>query len=66
MKTRDFPTFSLRIPHLMLDKLGYIAKYNSRTKNKEVEMLIKKHIENFEKEHGEISYKDIYKELDNK
>lgn len=61
MKTRDFPTFSLRVPQITLDKLGYIAKYNGRTKNKEIEMLIKTHIENFEKQHGKISYEDMNK-----
>jgi predicted DNA-binding protein len=59
MKTTDYPKFSLRIPALMLDKLGYISKYNGRTKNKELEILIRKHIADFEKENGKITYEDM-------
>ena len=38
----------------LLEKLGYIAEYEGRTKNRELEQLIKKRIADFEKEHGEI------------
>lgn len=46
--------FTLRITRDLLDKLGYVAEYEGRTKNKEIEQLIKKRIANFEKEHGKI------------
>lgn len=46
--------YSLRIEETLLDKLGYIAEYEGRTKNKEIEQLIKKRIVEFEKEFGEI------------
>lgn len=46
--------YSLRIEGTLLDKLGYIAEYEGRTKNKEIEQLIKKRIAEFEKEFGEI------------
>ena len=36
------------------DKLAYIAEYEGRTKNKELEQLIKKRIAEFESEHGTI------------
>jgi len=50
----DFPRYTLRIPQILLDKLGYIAEYEGRTKNKEIEQLIKKRIAKFEAEHGVI------------
>ena len=39
----------------ILDKLGHIAEYNGRTKNKELEQMIKARITAFEQKHGEIS-----------
>ena len=46
--------YTLRVEALLLEKLGYIAEYEGRTKNRELEQLIKKRITEFEKEHGEI------------
>ena len=46
--------FTLRIDPELLEKLGYIAEYEGRTKNRELEQLIKKRIREFEIEHGEI------------
>ncbi len=51
---KDFPRYTLRIPKTMLAKLGYISERNGRTKNKELEILIKHHIAEFERMHGEI------------
>jgi len=48
--------YSLRIPQILLDKIGYIAEYDGRTKNKEIEYLIKLKIDEFEKEHGKIKW----------
>lgn len=50
----NFPRYTLRIPQVLLDKIGYIADYEGRTKNKEIEQLIKKRIAEFEAQHGEI------------
>lgn len=50
----SLPRYTLRIPQELLDKLGYIADYEGRTKNKELERLIKKHIAEFEQLHGKI------------
>lgn len=50
----NLPRFTLRINRILLDKLQYIAEFEGRTKNKEIEQLIKKHIEEFEREHGTI------------
>lgn len=50
----DLPRYTLRVPQELLDKLGYIAEYEGRTKNKELEQLIKKRIAEFEAIHGSI------------
>ena len=46
--------FTLRVSQELLDKLGYVAAYEGRTKNKELEQLIREHIRQFEVEHGKI------------
>lgn len=50
----NLPRYTLRISQELLDKLGYIAEYEGRTKNREIEQLIKKRIADFEATHGEI------------
>ena len=40
--------YTLRAEQELLDKLGYIAEYEGRTKNKELEQMIKKRIRDFE------------------
>ena len=46
--------FTLRVDPALLEKLGYIAEYEGRTKNRELEQLIKQRIRAFEAAHGEI------------
>ena len=46
--------YTLRISPALLDKLGVIAEYEGRTKNREIEQLIKRRIAEFEAEHGAI------------
>ena len=50
----SLPRFTLRIPQVLLDKLEYVADSEGRTKNKELEQLIKKRIAEFEETHGKI------------
>ena len=50
----DKSRYTLRVSPELLEKLGYIAEYEGRTKNRELEQMIKKRISDFEKEHGEI------------
>ena len=47
--------YTLRVEQALLDKLGYIAEYEGRPKNRELEQLSNKRIAEVEKEHGEIS-----------
>ena len=46
--------YTLRVEQELLDKLGYVAEYEGRTKNRQLEQLIKRCVEDFEKEHGKI------------
>jgi len=46
--------YTLRVSPGLLDKLGYIAEFEGRTKNKELERMIKRRIEEFEANHGAI------------
>ncbi len=46
------PHYALRIPTETMDKLKYIAEYNGRSANKEIEQLILKHIKAWETENG--------------
>lgn len=48
----------MRVDQALLDKFGYIAEYEGRTKNRELEQMIKKRIQDFEQEHGEIDLHD--------
>ena len=52
------PKYTLRIPKNLLDKLHYISEYNARSTNKEIEFLIRNHVEQFEKKHGTISLEE--------
>lgn len=54
MKEQDFVRFTLRVPRELLDKFGYIANYRGRTKNRELEQMIKARIASFERDHGPI------------
>lgn len=51
----NLPQFTVRVDRELLDKLRYIAEYNARSANGEVALLIRKHVTNFERKHGEIT-----------
>jgi len=53
----NLPRYTLRIPQILLDKLSIVAAYEGRTKNKEIEQLIKRRIAEFETVHGKIDLK---------
>ena len=50
------PQFTIRIDPELLKKLRYVAEYNARSANREVEVLIREHVAQFEKDHGKISF----------
>lgn len=49
------PRYTLRIDRHLLDRLQYIAKYEGRTANKQLEQLVKKCISEFENANGKIT-----------
>lgn len=61
----NLPNFTLRVSQILLDKLAFVAAYEGRSKNKEIEQLIKKRIAAFEREHGEITKEDLEKMYNN-
>lgn len=58
----ELPRYTLRVPKDLLDKIGYIAEYYGRTKNKELEQIIRNRIRTFEKKFGEIKLEKEDKE----
>jgi len=50
-------SISVRIDSEMLDKLHFIADYEGRSANGQIVVLIRKLIEEYEAEHGEITFK---------
>lgn len=51
----NLPRYTLRVPQELLDKIAYIAEYEGRSKNREIEQLMKKRIAEFEAAHGPIT-----------
>ena len=54
----DKSNYTLRVSPDLLEKLGFVAEYEGRTKNKQIEFLIKKCIAEFEREHGKIEIEE--------
>lgn len=55
MKT-ETSKFTLRTDSELLKKFRFVADYNARSANRKLEVLMKKHVEEFEKKHGEITF----------
>ncbi|MFT4145858.1 MAG: Arc family DNA-binding protein [Mobilitalea sp.] len=47
--------FTLRIDTELLTKFRFVADYNARSANREIEVLMKNHVDEFEKKHGKIT-----------
>lgn len=48
--------FTLRTDAELLKKFRFVADYNARSANREIEVLMKKHVDEFEKKHGKITF----------
>ena len=46
--------FTLRVDHELMEKFKYVAEYNGRSANRELEMLMRGRVEKFEQQKGEI------------
>jgi hypothetical protein len=55
----DKMRYTLRIDPTLMDKFGYVAEYEGRTKNGQLIYLIRQCVAEFEKEHGTIDPKDL-------
>ena len=54
----DLPRFTIRTEQSNIDKIAYIASYESRTTTKQIEHLIKQCISEFEATNGELIVKE--------
>ncbi len=52
--TNQKSKFTLRIDSDLMKKVHSVAKYNARSANGEIEIIIRKHIKEFEKKNGTI------------
>lgn len=52
----EISKFTLRIDADLLKKFRFVAEYNARSANREIEVLMKKHVEEFEKKYGKITF----------
>ena len=46
--------YMMRVDRVLFKKFRYIAEYNGRSANKEIEQYLKRCVAKFEEEHGEI------------
>ena len=54
----DITKFTLRTESEILKKFRFVAEYNARSANREIETLMKKHIAEFEKVNGKIKLEE--------
>lgn len=52
--TNEIAKFTLRTDSELMKKLRIVADYNGCSANRELEVLIKNHVAEFEKKHGTI------------
>lgn len=50
--------YTLRVDRTLFKKFRYIAEYEGRSANKEIEQFIKKHVSDFENKHGKINLEE--------
>lgn len=58
--TRKISKFTVRVEDEILKKFCYVAEYNARSANKELEVLMKRHIVEFEKAYGKIIFDQAF------
>ncbi|MGN0630169.1 MAG: hypothetical protein ACI4JN_02465 [Ruminococcus sp.] len=54
----DIVKFTLRTDSELMRKFQYVAEYNARSANRELEVLMRKHIAEFEQKHGKIEIEE--------
>ena len=58
--------YTLKIEKDLLKKMKHVSKYNGRTVSSQLEYLMKKYVDNFEKVNGEISEQELKRFLNSK
>ena len=46
---KEYPRYILRVSNEILFKLAFVSDFYGRSKNREIEYVIRKHVEDFEK-----------------
>ena len=46
--------YTLRVDRTLFRKFRYVAEYEGRSANKEIEQFLKRHVAEFEEKHGKI------------
>ena len=55
----NLPRYTLRMPKEYLQKKRYIAEENGRSANKELELMVKQRIKEYEQKNGPINLDDL-------
>nr|DAH39337.1 MAG TPA: Arc-like DNA binding domain protein [Caudoviricetes sp.] len=55
----DLPRYTLRMPKEYLQKIRYIAEENGRSANKEIELMVKQRIKEYEQKNGPINLDNL-------
>lgn len=52
----DISKFTLRTDAELMKKFRYVAEYNARSANRELEVIMREHVKAFEERHGGIIF----------
>jgi hypothetical protein len=58
MVDKDILRYTLRTNRELFRKFRYIAEYEGRSANREIEQFMKQRVKQFEEQHGEITAED--------
>ncbi len=61
---KEYPRYTLRVSNEILFKLAFLSDFYGRSKNREIEYVIRKHVEDFEKKYGVIPVPERFQEKD--
>lgn len=50
--------YTLRVNRRLFRKFRYVAEYDGRSANKEIEQFMKRRVRDFEERHGEIEFEE--------
>ena len=59
----DLSKFTLRTNKELLKKFRFVADYNARSANREIEVLMKKYVNEFEKSMAKLHLNNLYIQL---